>query len=110
MEKSIEKKLKWTQRFAILSFGILIIALGINYFREPLFGIKKGYAPQNFSFNFIFFLPTMLLSLGLGLAAFGRTLKHWRTWNNLNKKLIFIGLSIPVMLLWTIQIIRIFIN
>ena len=103
------KKLKWTFRMALTSFILLILALLINYFREPLLGVKQGYAPHNFSFNFLFFLPAILTSLGLGIAVIGRTIKHWKNWKSLDKKLIFIGLSSPVILLFIFQTIRILI-
>jgi len=103
----MDKKLKWTFRMALTSFTLLIITLLVNYFREPLLGIKEGYAPHNFSFNFLFFLPAIITSLGLGIAVLGRTIKHWKKWNDLNKKLIFIGLSSPVVLLFIFQTIRI---
>ncbi len=95
---------------AFASFGILIFALFVNEFREPLFGIKKGYAPHNFGFNFMFFLPSMLMAIALGFAVIGRTIKHWKTWTDLNKKLILIGLSIPAIGIWTFMIVKIFIN
>ena len=95
---------------AFTSLGILVFALVINEFREPLLGIKKGYAPHNFGFNFMFFLPSMLITLGLGLAVVGRTIKHWKIWTDLNKKLILIGLSIPAIGIWSFMIIRMFIN
>lgn len=91
---------------ALTSILLLTIALFINYFREPLLGIKEGYVPHNFSFNFMFFLPSILISLGLGVAVIGRTIKHWTKWNNLNKKIILIGLSSPVILLFIYQTIR----
>ena len=94
---------------AFSSLGILIIAIVINEFREPLLGIKKGYAPHNFGFNFMFFLPCMLIAIGLGFAVIGRTIKHWRTWTNLNKKWTLIGLTIPAIGFWMFMIIRMFI-
>ena len=95
---------------AFASLGVLFLALVINEFREPLFGIKKGYAPHNFGFNFMFFLPSMLIAIGLGLAVIGRTIKNWKNWTDLNKKLILIGLSIPAIGIWTFMIVRMFIN
>lgn len=92
---------------AFASLGILILSLVINEFREPLFGIKKGYAPHNFGFNFLFFLPSMLFAIGLGFAVIGRTIKYWKTWEDLNKKLTLIGLSIPSIGLLIFMIIRI---
>ncbi|WP_236951501.1 hypothetical protein [Mariniflexile rhizosphaerae] len=104
------KKIKWTTRMAFASLVILIFTLVINEFREPLLGIKKGYAPHNFGFNFMFFLPSMLIAIGLGFAVIGRTIKHWKTWTDLNKKLILLGLSIPSIGILTFMIIRIFLN
>ncbi|AXP81601.1 hypothetical protein CJ739_2528 [Mariniflexile rhizosphaerae] len=95
---------------AFASLVILIFTLVINEFREPLLGIKKGYAPHNFGFNFMFFLPSMLIAIGLGFAVIGRTIKHWKTWTDLNKKLILLGLSIPSIGILTFMIIRIFLN
>lgn len=92
---------------AFASLGILIFALLVNEFREPLLGIKEGYAPHNFGFNFTFFLPAMLIALGLGLAVIGRTIKHWKTWTDLNKKWTLIGLSVPAIGLWAFMILRI---
>lgn len=105
----MDKKLKWTFRMALTSFILLTFTLLINYFREPLLGVKEGYAPHNFSFNLLFFLPAILTSLGLGIAVIGRTIKHWKKWNNLSRKLIFIGLSSPIILLFIFQTIRILI-
>jgi len=51
----------------------------------------------------------MLIAIGLGLAVIGRTIKHWKTWTNLNKKLILIGLSIPAIGTWAFMIIKMFI-
>ena len=52
--------------------------------------------------------PAILTSLGLGIAVIGRTLKNWAKWNNLNKKILFIGLSSPVILIFIYQTFRIF--
>ncbi len=93
---------------AFASLGILIVTLVINEYREPLFGIKKGYAPHNFGFNFMFFLPSMLIAIGLGFAVIGRTIKHWKSWTDLNKKLLLIGLSIPSIGFLTFLMTRIF--
>lgn len=95
---------------AFTSLGILFFALLVNEFRAPLFGIKKGYAPHNFGFNFMFLLPSMLIAIGLGFAVVGRTIKHWKTWTHLNKKVVLIRLSIPAIGIWTFMIIRIFVN
>lgn len=91
---------------AFASSGILLFTLGINYLREPLFGIKEGYAPHNFGFNFMFFLPAMLTALILGLAVVGRTIKHWKTWSDLKKKWTLVGLSLLPIGFWTFTILR----
>lgn len=93
---------------AFASLGILFFAILVNEFREPLLGIKKGYAAHNFSFNFMFFLPLMLTALGLGLAVVGRTIKHWSAWTDLSKKWTLIGLSIPAIGLWIFIVIPMF--
>jgi len=49
------------------SFLLVSLALVLNYFREPLLGLKEGYAPHNFYFNFTFFLPSMALAFVLSL-------------------------------------------
>ncbi|MCX7550124.1 hypothetical protein [Xanthomarina sp. F2636L] len=103
------KKIKWTTRMAFASLGILILALVINEFREPLFGIKKGYAPHNFGYNFTFFLPSMLIVIGLGFVVIGLAIKHWKTWTDLNKKLILIELSFPAIGIWIFIIVKMFI-
>jgi hypothetical protein len=95
---------------ALASLGILIFVLLVNEFREPLLGIKKGYAPHNFGYNFMFFLPSMLIAVGLGFAVIGRTIKNWKTWTDLNKKWTLIALSIPAIGFWIFIFIKIFIN
>lgn len=93
---------------AFASLGILFFAILVNEFREPLLGIKKGYAPHNFSFNFLFFIPSILIALGLSLAVISQTIKHWNTWTNVNKKWTLIGLSFPAIGLWIFIVIRMF--
>lgn len=92
---------------AFASLSILILAIVVNHLREPLLGIKEGYAPHNFGFNIMFFLPSMLTALGLGLAVIGRTIKHWKTWTDLYRKWTLIGMSIPALGIWTFIILRI---
>ena len=102
-----KNKIKWTLRLAFTSLGILIFALLVNEFREPLLGIQKGYASHNFSFNIMFYIPSLFISLGLSVVVIGRTIKHWRTWADLNKKLVLIGLSIPAIVFWTFLVVQI---
>lgn len=108
--ETLRRKKEWTFKLAVFSFILLSFALLINYFREPLLGIKEGYAPHNFSFNFLFFLPTILTSLILGFIVFGRTIKYWSLWKNEKQKIVFILLSLPVILLFIFQLFRIIIG
>ncbi len=116
IEKKLNKrhlnKIRWSTRMAFVSFGILIFAILINEFRGTLFGVRKGYAPLNFAFNFIFYLPSIAISLGLAFMVVGRIIKHWKIWANLNKKgiMIMLSLSLPVLFFVVFFITRIFYN
>ena len=101
-----KRKIQWTTRMAFMSCGILLFTLVVNVLRESFYGINRGYAPYDFAFNLMFFLPSLIIALILSLTVVGRTIKHWKTWKNLNKKLIFIGLSSPVIVLWMFMIIN----
>lgn len=100
-----KKKVKWTTRMAFASLGILILTFIVNEFRH-LFGFAKGYAPHNFTFNFGFFLPAMLLALIFGLAVIGRTIKNWKNWTEIKKKWTLIGLSFPAIGIWIFFVLR----
>ncbi|WP_103072398.1 hypothetical protein [Aquimarina sediminis] len=91
---------------AFASSGILLFAIGINFLRELLLGINEGYAPHNFGFNFMFFLPAMITAFILALAVVGRTVKYWKTWTDLKKKWTLIGLSLPALGFWTFIVVR----
>ncbi len=110
LSKAHKKKIERTTRMAYASAGILFFALGMNILREPLFGMKEGYAPHNFGFNFIFFLPAVLTALVLGLKVLKRTIKHWKTWGDSKKKWILIGLSLPSIAFWAFIILRIIVS
>tara|TARA_R110002096_G_C14608788_1_gene723265 strand:+ start:2058 stop:2333 length:276 start_codon:yes stop_codon:yes gene_type:complete len=90
---------------ASCSLGLLIFLLFVNEFRNYI-GFAKGYAPHNFAFNIGFFLPSTFLSMALGIATIGRTIKHWNSWSNLKKKWIFIGLSLPGIIFWVYIFIK----
>ena len=49
MKNFINKILK--VRLSIYSLGLLVIAFALNAFRTELFGVVKGYAPHNLTFN-----------------------------------------------------------
>jgi len=87
----------------ILSTGLLMITLLINHFRFELLGIVPGYAPHNFGFNMLFFLPSTILSLIGALIVLFRIDKIKIKRVNLIRVLIVL----PIIALWTIQVIRI---
>lgn len=82
---------------SILSVLSLITAFALNYFRTELFGVIKGYAPHNFGFNMIYFLPLILLSL---LSAFVSLIwlgNQWKKRPNRKLKWLTMILSIPAV-------------
>lgn len=97
---NVLNKIKWVKRTAIASFGILVVTLLLINFRTVLFGFEKGYAPDNFVFNFIFVLPAILTSLILGITSLWLILKYWKKWGELYKKVIYIGFSAPIICVW----------
>lgn len=94
-----KKKLKWTFRMAYSSLGLLFFLWFVNEFRNYI-GFAKGYAPHNFAFNIGFFIPATFISMIIGITAIGRTIKYWKSWREIKKKWIIIGLSIPGIVFW----------
>ncbi|WP_335977350.1 hypothetical protein [Gaetbulibacter jejuensis] len=84
---------------AYYSLGLLFFLLFVNEFRIYI-GFAKGYAPHNFTFNILFFIPASFISMIIGIAAIGRTIKHWKSWREIKKKWIIIGLSMPGIVFW----------
>lgn len=85
-----------------ISLILLVTFIGlqiISYYRT-LFGVVKGYAPYEFSFNILFFLPMLLLiSLGVLIISL-KVMTKWKIYENRKLKwftLIFIA---PVILFW----------
>jgi hypothetical protein len=105
LTQSHKKKIKWTLRMAVLSLGFLMLGLLVNEFRH-LFGFRKGFGGHNFAFNFSFFLPITIIALTLAIAVIGRTIKHWKTWNNIKRKWLLIGLAFPAIGFWIYNISR----
>lgn len=101
------RKAIWTLRLAITSLVFFIVVLTINYFRLALFGVVPGYAPHNFSFNLLFFIPTNFLILIMALIVITRILNNWNNWGSLKERIIPLGLTIPIVGLWIFQIVRI---
>ena len=67
-----------------ISLILLIAFIGlqiISYYRT-LFGVIKGYAPYEFSFNVLFFLPMLLLiTLGV-LIIILKIMNKWKIYEN----------------------------
>ena len=99
LELTHKRKIKWTFRMSYCSLGLLIFLLLVNEFRNYI-GFAKGYAPHNFTFNIGFFLPSIFISMTIGIMAIGRTIKHWTNWTNLKMKWTIIGFSIPGIGFW----------
>lgn len=94
----ITKKQKWTLGISISSFILLALAYIINEFRFELFGLIPGSAPNNFVFNFTFFIPVILITLFVSTGMLVRTLKYWRFWKQLNFKLLVLLFTLPIIL------------
>ena len=98
------KKEKWTIKLATFSLTSLIAILTINYFREELFGIKKGYAPHNFAFNMTFLLPATFVILMTSTITIAGTLFNWRKWTGLKERLVPLLMTVPIIGLFLFQI------
>jgi hypothetical protein len=110
LESSKSKKIKravWNFRLGLFTFILFVAVMTINYFREELFGIVPGYAPHNFSFNLTFFIPANFFILICCLVVIIRTLFNWNKWSEARKRFWSLILTIPIILLWVVQIIRI---
>lgn len=93
---------------SILSILSLMAAFILNYFRSELFSVIKGYAPHNFGFNMIYFLPLIFLSL---LSAFISLIwlhNQWGKRQNRKLKWLTMILSMPAVCCLLLGIIETF--
>lgn len=104
------KKAKWTKGMAIVSFCLILLIFLIDNLKEPLFGLKEGYAPHNFGLNLFIIGPSMLLSLILSIIVIIRIIKNWKVWPNSKSKYLFFGLALPAIIIYVDLLIRIFKN
>jgi len=95
-------KIKRYYILPIFAIGLLATTLIVNEFRFELFGIRPGYAPHNFGFNMLFFLPSTLLCL---ICAFYVVLRKPND-ENKRAKLYSIFIVSPILILWIWQVIR----
>jgi len=98
---------KRTRLVAIMALGLFLSGLIINFFRKELFGIIPGYAPHNFGFNFIFFIPLNLIVIGLCLYIITKTLLNWNIGTDRKEKIQTLCLTIPIIFGWIFQVVRI---
>jgi hypothetical protein len=94
-------------RWAILADSLLIVALVTNSFRFEWFGIVPGYAPYNFAFNFIFFIPVVFTSALVSYFVAGQTLLNWKRLPDDVIKLLLILMTAPIPVLLLLQTIRV---
>lgn len=109
MNNSIKpKKLNWTKGMSIASFCLILMIFIIDKIKEPLLGLKDGYAPHNFGLNTLIIGPSMVLSFILSLIVIVRIIKYWKIWPTKKSKYIILGLALPALLLYSDFLIRIF--
>jgi len=108
LAKPNRKKIKWTEGMSIVSFLLILLIFLIDNIKEPLFGLKDGYAPHNFGLNLFIIGPSMLLSLILSIIVTVRIIKYWKVWPSSKSKYIFIGLALPAIIIYVDLLIRIF--
>jgi hypothetical protein len=94
--------------WSIIAATLFIFALTINYFRQQLFGIIPGYAPHNFGFNFIFFIPVTVTATLISYFVVGQTLLSWRRLNDQKRKLLTLLLTVPILTLFVVAVFRLF--
>ena len=94
--------------FSIVSFTLLLAALILNYLRTELFGVVKGYAPHNFGFNVIYFIPLTFLSVLTAIISVTWLFGNWSKRRNRNIKWITLLLILPVIFSFFIGLINIF--
>ena len=75
LTKPSSKKIKWTKGMSIVSFLLILMIFLIDNIKEPLFGLKDGYAPHNFGLNIFIIGPSMLLSFVLSIIVAVRIIK-----------------------------------
>ncbi len=99
---------QWVKKLALINVSIFLCTLSINFFRKELFGLISGYAPHNFAFNALFFIPANLLTFTCSLIVLHQVIKHWDRWPTQSEKLMPLAMTFPVLGLWCFLLLRIF--
>lgn len=95
-------------RRAIIASSLFVLLLTLNYFRLELLGIVPGYAPHNFGFNILFFLPTLIVILIISGLVIGGVLGQWKKIARPRNKLIPLLLTVPIVALFFLRLALIF--
>jgi len=93
---------------SILSLVSLTTALLLNYFRTELFGVVKGYAPHNFSFNITYFFPLSIISILTSLVSLIWLKNKWKHRQNKTVKWITLSMSLPAICFLILMTINVF--
>lgn len=105
VSKDIQKRaLKLSVIAVILFLGALIV----NYFRTPLFGLAQGYAPDNITFNGLFFIPVTLCATLMASIALRRVVKNWKIFSRTGEKYLCLFLTTPILLLVALRLLLLF--
>lgn len=105
MKKNIFKNLFWTSKFAIVVFAAFVVGIVVNIYRLELFGVVPGNAANNFSFNIGFFMPYNLIILISCLVIITVTFIKWNKYPKIKNRIFSLGLTIPIIILWILQLI-----
>lgn len=101
------KKVKWTKGMAVVSFSLILMIFIIDYIKEPILGLKKGYAPHNYGLNILMIAPSMLLSFILSIIVAFRIIKYWKAWPSLKSKYLTLVLALPAIIIYADFLIKI---
>ena len=102
------KKVKWTKGMSIVSFCLVLMMFIIDFIKEPILGLKDGYAPHNFGLNILIIAPSMLISFILSLIVAFRIVKYWKIWPTLKSKYVTLVLALPAIIIYADFLIKIF--
>lgn len=90
---------------SILLLSSLIAVLLICHYRR-LFGVIEGYAPYEFTFNMLFFLPSLLIIFIGTLITTLKVKSKWIYYENNRLKWFTMTFLTPIILFLTFIIIR----
>jgi hypothetical protein len=91
---------------SIISVLALGIALLLNYYRTEWFGVIKGYAPHNFGFNLIYFIPLLFVHYATAGISLFWLLLRWDSRFNIKIKWVTVLLIIPAILSFILGVIQ----